>query len=215
MPVCLNVFQVCVQDCHWQYQTIRPFWAVEKSVIPCVSVHHSASVVWTWAYGVGKAGRGSPSWAVIISRAECQRALMTAWLCGCWRGAIRLKSLVWQALGPCRCLYNGVCASVWVCVCAPVCDYTSECAYVGLSLSLSASRGEGLRGAASVNIRNRNKPPNSCRQGWKQKEQQGENWFHLSSSACLILLGGGVSSSNQDCMLIEEMLTEWRVLIGY
>lgn len=140
-------------------------------------------------------GGGSPSRAVIISRVGCQRA---AWLCGCWRGAITLKSLVWQAFGLSVCLcflcvrvcivYAG--AHVWARTHRRlhlwVSDYTYPSVHTWACFSVCQPvDGGGWDGgeAASVNVRNRNKPTkqfSTCRQGWKQKEQQGENWFHIS-----------------------------------
>lgn len=74
-----------------------------------------------------------------------------------------------------------------VCTCES--DYTSNCVYVGLFLSLSASGG----GPTSVNVRNRNKAPNSFihadRVGSRKSSKEKIGSIYLSS-ACLILLGG-------------------------
>lgn len=135
-----------------------------ECVSPCISAHLFVSVVWMWACRVGSYwcwwGGGSPSWAVIISGVGCQRAIMTAWLCGCWRGAITLKSLVWQAFGVCArvCI---VCAGVRVWLwkhCLII--YPSVHTWVYFSVC-QPEEGERGRAAASVNVRNRNKPPNT------------------------------------------------------
>lgn len=142
----------------------------------CIHFHDMYIVIITQSYfKINK----SPSWTVIISRFGCQRAVMTAWLCGCWRGAITLKSLVWQAFGVCVC----VCVHLWVSDFYIQCYYTS----VGLFLSLSAGGvgGWGVDWASSVNVRNRNKAP-----GLKTESSSREKigFMHLSSASLILLL---------------------------
>lgn len=106
---CCHVLSVPLQ----QYLGSKPFCAVLLSV--CLYFCSFVSLALMWAYSVGELGGGSPSWTVIISKVGCQRAAMTARLCGCWRGAITLKSLVWQTFGVCLCrCYISACVCVWL-----------------------------------------------------------------------------------------------------
>lgn len=114
-------------------------------------------------------------------------AVMTASLCGRWRGPISLKSLVWQASGLCVRAGVRVCAlSVDTPACAPVWLYIRVCVR-GFTLS----QRRGGQPQSTSEIATSAKHFYTCRQSWKQEKQQGENCLHLSlSSACLILFGG-------------------------